>query len=117
MCPHDFGQGAAQGPADDGEDQVQRADVLVVRAEQPTLHETGLVAVRIMASGRMTRLKNFVEFFQGEVNQTVATSKGFLTDREQGTLVMRGANISLYQLRQASQGEDIFLNVKAFLVQ
>ena len=63
----------------------------------------------------IARLGDFVTFFQGEVNQTVATSKGFLTDREHGPLVTRGANICLYQLRDASQGEDIFLDVNAFL--
>lgn len=72
----------------------------------------------LMASLRNTgigRLGDYVEFFQGEVNQTVATGKGLLTKPGLGTLVMRGANISLYQLRDASQGEDLFLNVPAFL--
>jgi hypothetical protein len=68
-----------------------------------------------LAEQPIARLGNFVTFFQGEVNQTVATSKGFLTDRDHGPLVTRGANISLYQLREASQGEDIYLNVEAFL--
>jgi hypothetical protein len=64
---------------------------------------------------RIARLGSFVSFFQGEVNQTVATSRGFLTDRDNGRLVTRGANICLYQLREASQGEDIYLDVGAFL--
>jgi hypothetical protein len=71
--------------------------------------------VRSVAEQPIARLGKFVRFFQGEVNQTVATSRGFLTDSEHGLLVTRGANISLYQLRQASQGEDIYLNVRAFL--
>jgi hypothetical protein len=49
------------------------------------------------------------------VNQTVATSRGFLTNHNNGPLVTRGANICLYQLRGASQGEDIYLDVDAFL--
>lgn len=61
------------------------------------------------------RLGIFVPFFQGEVNQTVATEKGFLSTPGKGPLITRGANISLYQLREASQGEDIYLNVEAFL--
>lgn len=64
---------------------------------------------------RMARLRDYVTFFQGEVNQTVATAKGFLTEPDRGHLVTRGANISLYQLREASQGEDIYLDVSAFL--
>lgn len=63
----------------------------------------------------MARLGEFATFFQGEVNQTVAGARGFLTDYKHGPLVTRGANICLYQLRRASQGEDIYLNVKAFL--
>ena len=68
-----------------------------------------------LPSERMARLRDYVTFFQGEVNQTVVTAKGFLTNREQGHLVTRGANISLYQLREASQGQDIYLDVDAFL--
>ena len=64
---------------------------------------------------RIARLRDYAKFFQGEVNQTVAMAKGFLTQAGRGQLVTRGANISPYQLRDASQGEDIFLNVKAFL--
>ncbi|MDE0554057.1 MAG: hypothetical protein OXI24_07585, partial [Candidatus Poribacteria bacterium] len=45
----------------------------------------------------------------------VASAKGFLTDPENGSLVMRGANVSRYQLREASQGQAIYLNVDAFL--
>jgi len=64
---------------------------------------------------QIARLRDYVEFFQGEVNQTVATGKGFLTTPEKGQHITRGANISLYQLRDASQGEDIYLDVDAFL--
>lgn len=65
--------------------------------------------------GQNARLGNFIRFFQGEVNETVARNRGHLTDEGQGQLVQRGACISLYALRAASQGRDIFLNVNAFL--
>ena len=68
-----------------------------------------------LPSERMARLRDYVTFFQGEVNQTVVTAKGFLTEPERGHLVTRGANISLYQLREASQGQDIYIDVDAFL--
>ena len=64
---------------------------------------------------RIARLRDYVTFFQGEVNQTVVKAKGFLTDPKRGHLVTRGANISLYQLREASQGQNIYLDVDAFL--
>ena len=68
-----------------------------------------------LPSDHMARLKNYVKFFQGEVNQTVVTARGFLTKSEQGHLVTRGANISLYQLREASQGQELYLDIDAFL--
>ena len=64
---------------------------------------------------RVARLRDYVRFFQGEVNQTGASAKGFLTEPNKGLLVMRGANVSRYQLREASQGEAIYLDVDAFL--
>ena len=68
-----------------------------------------------LPSERVARLRDYVTFFQGEVNQTVVTAKGFLTEPERGHLVTRGANISLYQLREASQGQDIYIDIDAFL--
>ena len=68
-----------------------------------------------LPSERVARLRDYVTFFQGEVNQTIANAKGFLTKPDRGHLVTRGANISLYQLREASQGQDIYLDVNAFL--
>ena len=68
-----------------------------------------------LCNERVTRLRDYVRFFQGEVNQTNASAKGFLTESKKGLLVMRGANVSRYQLREASQGEAIYLDVDAFL--
>jgi hypothetical protein len=68
-----------------------------------------------LSDAKISRLGEYVDFFQGEVNQTVATAAGLLTDNNNGPLITRGANICLYQLREASQGEDIYLNVDAFL--
>src|SRR5262249_14918850 len=74
------------------------------------------LAVCIMQSGRMGRLKEFAEFFQGEVNETNEGARGNLTRSErQGKLVTRGANICLYVIRPASQGEDLLVNVQSFL--
>ena len=68
-----------------------------------------------LSDNRIARLRDYVTFFQGEVNQTLVTAKGFLTEPQRGQLVTRGANISLYQLREASQGQNIYLDVDAFL--
>jgi hypothetical protein len=73
------------------------------------------LATRIMTTGRLTRLREYVEFFQGEVNETNQRAAGKLRDEGQGRCVVRGANICLYITRAASQGRDIFLDVEAFL--
>jgi hypothetical protein len=74
------------------------------------------LAIRIVGSGRMQRLKDFAEFYQGEVNETNERAKGnLLPEGQGGKLVTRGASICLYVTRIASQGEDLYLNVKPFL--
>jgi hypothetical protein len=74
------------------------------------------LATRIMRTGRLVRLRQFAEFFQGEVNETNERARGNLTnDPRRGKLVTRGAAICLYVLRPASQGSDLLLNVERFL--
>ena len=73
------------------------------------------LAVRIMKMGRMKRLREYVDFFQGEVNETNEKKKGTLVQSDSGKLVIRGASICLYTSRIASQGDDLFLDVEAFL--
>ena len=74
------------------------------------------LAIRIVSSGRMQRLKEFAEFFQGEVNETNERAKGnLLPVGKDGKLVTRGASICLYVTRPASQGQDLYLDVKRFL--
>jgi len=74
------------------------------------------LAIKITKSGRMARLKEYAEFFQGEVNETNEREKGnLLTQSEKGKLVTRGACICLYIARKASQGTDLYLNIARFL--
>lgn len=74
------------------------------------------LAVRMMGGGHLTRLGQFVECSQGEVNETVQRGLGnLLKDPSRAKTVTRGANICLYVLRPASQGDDILLNVTRFL--
>ncbi|MEI8022500.1 MAG: Eco57I restriction-modification methylase domain-containing protein, partial [Schlesneria sp.] len=55
------------------------------------------LATRIMQSGRLARLGDNAEFFQGEVNQTNEEAKGNISFTEgEGTRVVRGAGICLY---------------------
>lgn len=72
------------------------------------------LATKIMASGRFGRLKDFCTSFQGEVNET--THKRFLSKSQQdGPLILRGANLCLYAVREASQGQVFYLCQNEFL--
>jgi hypothetical protein len=74
------------------------------------------LAKRIMSSGRQKRLGDFAQCSQGEVNETVVRGKGhLLVPGQNGRLVLRGSNISLYVPRPASQGTDLWLDVASFL--
>lgn len=75
------------------------------------------LAVKITRNGRMNRLMDFAECFQGEVNETVERAKGNLIRPpvKGGKLVIRGANICLYVPRMASQGDDIVLNLAKYM--
>lgn len=66
-------------------------------------------AVKIMDSGRMGRLGKFVTSFQGEVNETNERGKCLSKTPTAGPLILRGSNVCLYVLRDASQGEAIYL--------
>jgi len=72
------------------------------------------LAVKIMQSGRLDRLGKYCQQFQGEVNET--NEKDNISDnQEEGPLVLRGSNVCLYQLREASQGESKYLYKDKFL--
>jgi hypothetical protein len=72
------------------------------------------LAVRLMASGHCARLGDYCTSHQGEVNEK--TDEGLLeADPSVGPLVLRGANISLYALREASQGEALYIRESEFL--
>ena len=74
------------------------------------------LAVRIIQSGRMGRLDSTCTSFQGEVNETNEKARHALSDNPaDGPLVLRGANLCLYAVREASQGEDFYLKEAVFL--
>ena len=68
-----------------------------------------------MRSGRMQRMSDICTSFQGEVNETTERQKGTISDKQsEGPLILRGANVCLYLLRAASQGEPLFLRVSDY---
>lgn len=74
------------------------------------------IASRIAANPRVARLGDYCHAYQGEVNETTDGKRGFVSYKSKdGPEILRGANISLYALREASQGESIYLREKKFL--
>jgi hypothetical protein len=74
------------------------------------------LAVRMMASGRLVRLRDVARSFQGEVNETNDRRAGRISYHStDGVEVMRGANVCLYSLRSASQGTPVYLRKARFL--
>lgn len=72
------------------------------------------LAVAITRGSGIGRLSRYCVSFQGEVNET--THKDFLSEDggEGRTLVLRGSNVCLYVLREASQGEPLYVDAAAF---
>jgi hypothetical protein len=74
------------------------------------------LAVKIMSSGRMKRLGEFCKAYQGEVNETTDGKKGNIAyEPDKGQEVIRGASICMYCLREASQGEALYLKREKYL--
>ncbi len=102
--------------------RMKRAEVPLYDPKNSTLvscsQEDLDLAVRIMQSGRLRRMGEVARFFQGEVNETNQRKQGTISrwsDKRFHKLVSRGANVCLYRLREASQGNDIYLDVDSFL--
>ena len=58
-------------------------------------------------------MKNITNLSEGEVH--AYTHRDLIGPEISGPLILRGANISLYTVREASQGEPLRLNVKRYL--
>jgi len=76
------------------------------------------LATRIMASGRMGRLGEFANSYQGELNETNdrKPDRNFISYVDtDGPEIIRGAHLCLYAIREASQGTPIYVRVDQFL--
>ena len=75
-----------------------------------------IIAVKLGSHTQMGRLGDHCRAFQGEVNETTDGKKGFIAnDPSTGPQVLRGSNLGLYTVREASQGTAMFLNRDKFL--
>ncbi len=74
------------------------------------------IASRIARNPRGARFGDYCRGYQGEVNETTDGKRGFVSyNSTDGPEILRGANISLYTLREASQGDAIYLREEKFL--
>jgi hypothetical protein len=74
------------------------------------------LAMKVLKTAGVRRLGEFCQAFQGEVNETADGKKGYISDDpSDGPLILRGAAISLYVVRDASQGTPIYLRKDDFL--
>ena len=74
------------------------------------------LAININANSHIGRLGDCCTAYQGEVNETADGEKGYISrDPKSGPQVLRGSNISLYTVREASQGTPMFLRKTKFI--
>ncbi|MBA2450499.1 MAG: hypothetical protein H0V51_20990, partial [Chloroflexi bacterium] len=99
--------------------KVAPAKVLVFDPENGVIpsctQEDWNLAIRLLTSTETVRMGECVKSFQGEVNETNERAKGTLQISGPGPLILRGANISLYAARDASQGSSLYLDTHRFL--
>ncbi|MBV8360171.1 MAG: Eco57I restriction-modification methylase domain-containing protein, partial [Deltaproteobacteria bacterium] len=70
----------------------------------------------IVGLSPVRRLKDYCHAFQGEVNETTDGKKSFISySSADGPLVMRGSMICMYAVREASQGEPMYLREQKYL--
>jgi hypothetical protein len=111
----------------DGREINQTSPTLTIRSQElglldpdnlpipPCTQEDWDLAVRILKSEGLARLSNYCEAFQGEVNETSDGKRGLVSyQASDGPEVLRGANISMYALREASQGVPMYLRTNLF---
>jgi len=74
------------------------------------------IATRIINTEELKRLGEHCRAYQGEVNETTDGKRGFTsTDPNDGPRILRGSTICLYVIREASQGEAIYLRKEKYL--
>ena len=74
------------------------------------------IAMNLISLSNIKRLGDYCKASQGELNETTDSRRGFISHNPKvGPQILRGSNISMYVLREASQGTPIFLLKEKFL--
>ena len=107
-----------------GRQLEDRSPVLNIRPDQLSVFDPENTAIPSCTQGdwnlvmkilssRTIRMANVAVHRQGEVNET--THARFLSETGMGSTVLRGAAITMYAVREASQGKTLYLNTDDFL--
>jgi len=74
------------------------------------------IAVRIVSMSSIRHLGEYCKASQGEINETTDGRAGYISrSPNDGPSILRGSTVCLYVLREASQGEAIYLRKDAYL--
>jgi type I restriction-modification system DNA methylase subunit len=74
------------------------------------------ILISIFSDNSMKKISDYCQASQGEINETADGKKGYVSRNHQdGPHILRGSNICLYILREASQGEPIYLRKEEYL--
>ena len=74
------------------------------------------IATRLVNHDKVRRLGDYCRAYQGEINETTDGKRGYISkNAKDGPQILRGSNICLYVIRQASQGDPIYLRLKNFV--
>ena len=69
-----------------------------------------------MKLSKIKRLGEYCKAYQGEINETTDSKHGFITKNpKDGPQILRGSTITLYAVREQSQGEAIYLKKEKYL--
>ncbi len=73
------------------------------------------LAVRMLKAGKLRRMTEIATSYQGEVNETNERKRGVFKTKDELPIALRGANLCLYAVRDASQGEELHMDIEQFL--
>ena len=73
------------------------------------------IVTTVLSSELVTRFRHHVRFFQGEINETNEKARGTINTEGRGQRLIRGASVTLFAVREASQGHDLYVVIDRFL--
>ena len=74
------------------------------------------IVIKLLNLSKIKRLGEYCKAYQGEINETTDSKHGFITKNpKDGPQILRGSTITLYAVREQSQGETIYLKKEKYL--